>query len=106
MTVISKNIDKDVKVRENIGFDRPAADIKEKKYNARVVKRKSDGESFVFFDFIGTKKVQSWGIPAMDLLGLEHNPVDEKNNRLVQDEGWVGTVPADKKLPVVFRVAG
>lgn len=101
--MISKNIPKDVKSRKRLGFGRPQVDIVDAKYEARVVKSQTSGDSFVFFDFKVKDEVISWGISASDLLGLENNPVDESQDRLVQESGWVASVPVDKAEKVLFR---
>lgn len=104
MAKIFKNIPQDVEKKKSLGFRRPQEDIIDCAYEARVVKStKNPGLHIVFFEFKHEKKKITWGINAADLLGLDANPVDEKNNRLVQDDGWVGTVPSDIRIEPSFH---
>ena len=76
MAEISKHIPKNVKPRKELGFGRPATDIIDCSYEARVHESSKKGiGSLVFFDITTREGSFAWGINASDLLGLEKHPV-------------------------------
>ena len=109
MSDVVKNIPMNVTSKKNLGFSRPGTDIVSAPYEVSVYVKpgcdaEKEPETYVFFDIETEDGKFAWAINGADLLSLNNNPVDEDNNRLVQDEGWVVTIPAKKGKEPYFAL--